>query len=158
MESDTAVLHLKLRDTLYEELEFEEIGDYHVAYVDSHLHVPKQLGAAGGDPMDVGANKPVQTASAEEMKLALQTLPTGTTPQGHPAVMLSVGDIKLSQMKKILNKQGLAAEFHLGQLKCSGQITLRKQASDSNHIVIDGPLCDEYYKVRELLYSQFVIL
>jgi cleavage and polyadenylation specificity factor subunit 2 len=28
----------------------------------------------------------------------------------------------------------------------------------SQQIVIEGPLCEDYYKIRELLYSQFFLL
>jgi cleavage and polyadenylation specificity factor subunit 2 len=157
LESDTAVLHLNLRDVLFEELEFEDIGDYSVAYVDAQMQVRKQADAAAAASAAGGAAKAV-ALTAEEMKPALQPLAAGVKPQGHSAVMLSMGDIKLSKMKAVLNKQGLSAEFHMGQLRCSGHITLRKERDESNHIVIDGPLCDEYYRIRDLLYSQFVIL
>jgi hypothetical protein len=31
-------------------------------------------------------------------------------------------------------------------------------STGSQQIVIEGPLCEDYYKIRELLYSQFFLL
>jgi hypothetical protein len=31
-------------------------------------------------------------------------------------------------------------------------------ASGTQQIIIEGPLCEDYYKIREYLYSQFYLL
>jgi cleavage and polyadenylation specificity factor subunit 2 len=82
--------------------------------------------------------------------------------------MLSEGELKLSEMKSVIERDGMQAYFQAGALHCSGGVILKKQAShdyntntksrDNNHVVVDGPLCDEYYRIRDLLYQQYVIL
>ncbi len=38
--SDTSIFKLRLKDTLLDNLEFAEVGDYELSYVDGRLIVP----------------------------------------------------------------------------------------------------------------------
>ncbi|GJY34006.1 cleavage and polyadenylation specificity factor subunit 2 isoform X1 [Tanacetum coccineum] len=52
-------------------------------------------------------------------------------------------------------------EFSCGALRCGEYVTLRKVRDASHkggaaaiqHIVNEGPICEEYYKIRKYLYS-----
>uniref|UniRef100_A0ACD5T9S1 Uncharacterized protein n=1 Tax=Avena sativa TaxID=4498 RepID=A0ACD5T9S1_AVESA len=93
----------------------------------------------------------------------LTLLPPSSTPSAHKSVL--VGDLKLADFKQFLASKGLQVEFAGGALRCGKYITVRK-IGDSNQkgsmssqqIVIEGPLCEDYYRRRELLYSQFFLL
>ncbi len=63
-----------------------------------------------------------------------------------------VGDVRLPEFKKLLNEAGMDADFSRGQLICNDRICVKK---DKDGWIIDGPLCPDYYKVRDLLYKQF---
>ncbi|GJN34703.1 hypothetical protein PR202_gb23389 [Eleusine coracana subsp. coracana] len=72
--------------------------------------------------------------------------------------------VQLSEklMSNIISKK---VEFAGGALRCGEYITVRKigdsvqkGGAGSQQLVIEGPLCEDYYKIRELLYSQFYLL
>ncbi|KAM0888196.1 hypothetical protein ACQ4PT_028531 [Festuca glaucescens] len=93
----------------------------------------------------------------------LTLLPPSSTPSAHKPVL--VGDLKLADFKQFLANKGLQVEFAGGALRCGEYITVRKigdsnqkGSTGSQQIVIEGPLCEDYYKIRELLYSQFFLL
>ncbi|KAL2920699.1 Cleavage and polyadenylation specificity factor subunit 2 [Bienertia sinuspersici] len=75
----------------------------------------------------------------------LSLLPLSTEPPAHKSVL--VGDIKMAEIKQFLASKGIQAEFSAGALRCGDQ-----------QIVIEGPLSEEYYKIRDYLYSQFYLL
>lgn len=54
----------------------------------------------------------------------------------------------------------LQAEFKGGALIVNGTVALRREQSQgaAPSIHVEGPLSEDYYKVRELLYSQYHIL
>ncbi|TQD99429.1 hypothetical protein C1H46_014903 [Malus baccata] len=94
--------------------------------------------------------------------LSLQ--PLSNPPPPHESVL--VGDLKMANFKQFLSDKGVQAEFAGGVLRCGEYVTLRK-VGDASHkgggsgtqqIVIEGPLCEDYYKIREYLYSQFYLL
>ncbi|TVU10576.1 hypothetical protein EJB05_44117 [Eragrostis curvula] len=67
--------------------------------------------------------------------------------------------------KQFLENKGWQVEFAGGALRCGEYITVRKigdsiqkGGAGSQQLVIEGPLCEDYYKIRELLYSQFYLL
>ncbi|KAL2635973.1 hypothetical protein R1flu_007452 [Riccia fluitans] len=76
------------------------------------------------------------------------------TPPPHKAVY--VGDLWLADFKQLLAAKGVQAEFAGGLLRCGDNIAVRK--SGGQQLVIEGPLSEDYYKIRELLYSQFYML
>ncbi|KAG0256248.1 cleavage and polyadenylation specificity factor subunit 2 [Actinomortierella ambigua] len=71
-----------------------------------------------------------------------------------------VGDVKLTEFKNTtLRHAGIQAEFlGNGVLVCNGVVAIRK-VDETGQILLEGsPLSMDYYRVRELLYSQFAIL
>lgn len=67
-----------------------------------------------------------------------------------------IGDVKLSQLKRALAKANIAAEFHAGGLYCDGDILVRRQGDDGG-LVLEGSLSDQYFKIRDIVYSQYHI-
>jgi cleavage and polyadenylation specificity factor subunit 2 len=49
------------------------------------------------------------------------------------------------------------AEFAGGVLLCGGMVTVRKDTG-TQQLVLEGALSEDYYKIRQILYSQYHIL
>ena len=81
-----------------------------------------------------------------------QTAPTAV--DGHAPVFIN--DVRLSDFKPVLQKEGFRAEFVGGILIVNGVVALRR--SHQGHIEIEGMLNDDYYKVRNLLYGQYALV
>jgi len=108
---------------------FRKLGDYEVAWVDGEV------------------------GNQEENEI-LPLLPSQEPPP-HKAVF--VGDLRLADFKQLLATKGVQAEFAGGVLRCADAFTVRKSGG-SQQLVIEGPLSEDYYRLRELLYSQFYML
>jgi cleavage and polyadenylation specificity factor subunit 2 len=80
------------------------------------------------------------------------------------AIYLSDGEILLTDLSTELVALGMKAEYstHTGysQLLVNGKITLRKVQNQDGigRMQIEGPLCEDFYKVRSILCGQYVTL
>lgn len=93
----------------------------------------------------------------------MKPIRTHTEPPGHAAVF--IGDLKLSDLKAALAKAGFQTDLQSGVLLCNQAVQIRKDdsvlpgAAEYRHgFVIEGVLCEDYFRVRDLLYQQFKIL
>ncbi len=51
---------------------------------------------------------------------------------------------------------GLEAAFQgAGRLSCGPRVSVVKGPNDRAHLVLEGALCDEFFRVREVIYRQF---
>ncbi|GLJ14052.1 hypothetical protein SUGI_0224770 [Cryptomeria japonica] len=133
--SDLSAYKVRLSERLMSNVLFKKLGDYELAWIDGEV-----------------GNK------EDEM---LPLIPLSTDPPPHKAVL--VGDLRLADFKQLLASKGLQAEFMGGQLRCGDNVTVRKvgdstQKTGIQQVVIDGPLSEEYFKIREYLYSEFYVL
>lgn len=73
---------------------------------------------------------------------------------------LSARDVVLPALKEKLAAEGVKAVFKAGSLVCDGAIVVRKAADDRGNaqLVVDGPLCPEYYAVSRLVQSAFSLV
>lgn len=76
-----------------------------------------------------------------------------------PSLMLSEGDVLLTDLMEEIIPQGMKAEYsaHVGysQLIVNGRIVVRKD-QESGQINVEGPLCEDFFKVREVVCGQYV--
>ncbi|XP_054818655.1 cleavage and polyadenylation specificity factor subunit 2 isoform X1 [Prosopis cineraria] len=136
--SDLCAYKVQLSEKLMSNVLFKKLGDYEIAWVDAEV------------------------GKTENGMLSLLPLSAATPP--HKSVL--VGDLKLADFKQFLSAKGVQVEFAGGALRCGEYVTLRKvgdstqksSGSGTQQIVIEGPLCEDYYKIREYLYSQFYLL
>ncbi|XP_078182694.1 cleavage and polyadenylation specificity factor 100 isoform X1 [Carex rostrata] len=135
--SDLCAYKVQLSEKLMSNVLFRKMGEYEISWMDS------------------------VTEKTNEKMLTL--LPPPSASPVHNSVL--VGDLKLADFKQFLSTKGIQVEFAGGALKCGEHITVRKISDSSQkagtgaqQIVIEGPLCDDYYKIREHLYSQFYLL
>ncbi|KAK4839644.1 hypothetical protein QYF36_023668 [Acer negundo] len=136
--SDLCAYKVQLSEKLMSNVLFKKLGDYEIAWVDAEV------------------------GKTENGMLSL--LPISTPAPHHKSVL--VGDLKMADFKPFLSSQGIQVEFAGGgALRCGEFVTIRKvgQAgqkgggSGPQQIVIEGPLCEDYYKIRDYLYSQFYL-
>lgn len=83
----------------------------------------------------------------------------------NPSLYLSYGDILLPDLHAQLIASGMKAEYsvHAGyyQLLVNGKIIVRrvKESADNvGRISVEGPLCEDFYTVRSIVYGQYVVL
>ena len=74
---------------------------------------------------------------------------------GHESIF--VNELKLSDFKQALVRNKEGAEFSGGVLySSSGKVAVRRK--ESGRIHLEGTLCPEYFRIRQLLYEQYAIL
>lgn len=73
---------------------------------------------------------------------------------GHQSVFIN--EPRLSDFKQVLLKEGIQAEFVGGVLVCNNLVAVRR--TEAGRIGLEGCLCDDYYKIRELLYQQYAVV
>ncbi|KAL1934717.1 hypothetical protein VTP01DRAFT_6899 [Rhizomucor pusillus] len=128
----TNIYRVKLRDALVSSLQFAKLDDYELARVSGRIHFP-----------------------ADSTTPSLDTDTSDTPPKWEPSVF--VGDIRLTEFRKLLQAEGITAEFKgEGVLVCNDLVAVRK--TGTGQLLVEGLLSPDYYKVRSLLYSQYAIL
>ena len=100
--------------------------------------------------MHVIAPLPLSNVDAHHQEKTLQT----------NNIMISDGDILLTDLRSDIIAQGLKAEYstHVGyqQLVVSSKIVLRR--ATGGKISIEGPLCEDFFTVRRILCGHYVTL
>jgi len=92
-------------------------------------------------------------------------------PKQSKSILVSDGDVLLTDLRAELTAQGLKAEYRVegdgtSKLLVNGKIIVTKRATSSStnnnnrsgNLAIEGPLCEDFYKVRGVVCEQFVTL
>ncbi|GAQ90662.1 Cleavage and polyadenylation specificity factor 2 [Klebsormidium nitens] len=141
--SAVGAYRVKLTEEMMSGVTFRKMGDYEVGWVDSQVGPPE-------------TQEQTTEYGAVEKSQLLPLLPLrGGDAPGHKAVL--VGEVKLSDFRQVLASAGVPARFADGALHCGKHVVVRKVAQQQQ-LVIEGALSEDYYKVRDLLYSQFYIV
>lgn len=82
-------------------------------------------------------------------------------PRRQPSIFVSDGDVLLSDLRAEMTAQGMKAIYssHTGysKLVVNEKIVVTKE-QDSGSISVEGPLCEDFYAVRQVVCGQFVSL
>ncbi|KAG5276884.1 hypothetical protein AALO_G00110880 [Alosa alosa] len=73
---------------------------------------------------------------------------------GHQSVFIN--EPRLSDFKQVLLREGIQAEFVGGVLVCNNLVAVRR--TEAGRICLEGLQCEDYYKIRELLYQQYAVV
>jgi cleavage and polyadenylation specificity factor subunit 2 len=140
--SDTNLFKVPLPDELLASLNIVKVGDTELALVNARIQ-PRQQ-ASSGEAMDVD--------SSMEFVLA--------PSQGRLQNATLLGDVKLSDFRQLLTQRGFRTEFKSsGVLTVNELLTVRKEGDEANaRLIVDGPICEDYFLVRELLFSRLTVL
>ncbi|KAI8334392.1 beta-lactamase-like protein [Chlamydoabsidia padenii] len=140
----TNIYRVRLTDGLVNSLRFSKLDDYELARVSGRIHFQEDSTTPSLDM--------VEEAPPSEME-HLQLLQKKNKME--PSIF--VGDIRLTEFKRVLQAEGISAEFkNEGMLVCNDLVVVRK--TGSGQLLVEGVLSEDYYRVRSLLYSQHAIL
>lgn len=135
--TENYIYQVKLKDSLVSSLEFHTTGDgVELAWVDAKTRMP-----------------------TEEEELVSEKLPHLDSLEPELVSLhnaLFINELKLSDFKQILINNGIQAEFSGGVLYCNEKVTVRRR--ETGRIHLEGTLCDDYFKVRDLLYNQYIVI
>lgn len=150
--SSMATYKIRLSDALFQKAKMRDMAGYKVGWVNGI--VGKAL-EEGGAPMLL----PISSLSAKSDSKALVTTSSNSIMKHAAAQPGSVylGDLRLVDLRQALAQEGITAEFADGVLVCAdGRVTVRKDGDEK--IVVEGALSQDYFEVRQILYSQYQIL
>nr|KAG5700899.1 hypothetical protein BaRGS_012306 [Batillaria attramentaria] len=163
--TERQIYQVRLRDQLVSSLTFSRARDIELTWVDGVINMmldKTDTTAVGVDKTvsDVTADKDKdkQVDEDEEAKPVSEVVPTleplpPTQVPPHTAVF--VNEPKLSDFKMVLINAGIPCEFVAGVLICNNVVAVRRE---SGRIQVEGTLCEDYFKVRELLYEQYAVI
>ncbi|EKX38664.1 hypothetical protein GUITHDRAFT_89302 [Guillardia theta CCMP2712] len=141
--SDTNIYKIKLDKALAQGLQFVRVGGYDVAYIDASITCPDENSVDNSSTLPVGQNKDKQMPTL---------VPRQQEDGGGRKPFAFIGDVKLSDLKVLLEKQKYKTELKAGMLVVNGSIIIRKSGS---RMIFEGTICTEYAAVRSLLMSQY---
>ncbi|KAI9345550.1 beta-lactamase-like protein [Obelidium mucronatum] len=150
------IYEIKLTDSLVSSLISSKINDYELSYVSGYIKFNDEedetsnSAVATTDEMDVDQVNKTRTNAVVP---TLDILPPDLSKSHRPVI---VGDLKLSEFRKVLVSKGFETEFVAGVLVVNRSIMIRK--SQQGKLVLEGSLSSDYYACRKLLYLEHAIL
>merc|ERR1712180_28166 len=140
-----------LRDFCSEVVKFSKAKDAQLAWLDGVIKMTDD------ERTDL---KPLEEGEGEELRSKpeipmLNPLPEESV-QGHPTNF--VNELKLSDFKLVLTRNGIPSEFQMGNLMCGHSSNVQLRRHESGRVMIEGCLSNEYYLIRDLLYQQYAIV
>ncbi|KAJ3006999.1 UNVERIFIED_CONTAM: cleavage and polyadenylation specificity factor subunit 2 [Siphonaria sp. JEL0065] len=152
------IYEIKLTDSLVSSLITSKINDYELSYVSGYIKFDEEdeiessdaQGNTANDEMDVDQVNKTRTNAVVP---TLDILPAELSKSHKPVI---VGDLKLSEFRKVLVSKGFETEFVAGVLVVNRSIMIRK--SQQGKLVLEGSLSPDYYACRKLLYLEHAVL
>ncbi|XP_062946908.1 cleavage and polyadenylation specificity factor subunit 2 isoform X2 [Cynocephalus volans] len=182
--SETHIYQVRLKDSLVSSLQFCKAKDAELAWIDGVLDMRVSKVDTGvileeGELKDDGEDSEIQvdapsdssviaqqkamkslfgddekeTGEESEIIPTLEPLPPHEVP-GHQSVFMN--EPRLSDFKQVLLREGIQAEFVGGVLVCNNQVAVRR--TETGRIGLEGCLCQDFYRIRDLLYEQYAIV
>lgn len=185
--SETHIYQVRLKDSLVSSLQFCKAKDAELAWIDGILDMRVSKVDTGvileeGELRDdeegeMQVDAPTSTHSSDQVAAqqkalknlfddddkennedldvipTLEPLSPNEVP-GHQAVFIN--EPRLSDFKQVLLREGIQAEFVGGVLVCNNLVAVRR--TETGRIGLEGCLCEDYYKIRDLLYEQYAIV
>ncbi|KAK4320479.1 hypothetical protein Pmani_008645 [Petrolisthes manimaculis] len=150
---ESHIYQIKLHESLVAALPLQPAGnDLEVAWVDGCVTFPTDI---IDDNLDEENRQVISSENKRDRDMA--TLNVVAKEHAPPHQPVFINDIRLSEFKQVLSRAGISSEFNAGILWCAnGTLALKKQ--DSGSISLEGPLSQDYYAIRELLYAQYAII
>ena len=68
-------------------------------------------------------------------------------------VTLFAGNVRLSRLKQALADAGIAAQWQAGTLVCGKVIV--KASPEDGEVHLEGPLAEDFFRVREIVHAQY---
>merc|ERR1712025_912190 len=148
------IYQVRLRDELFSTLKFSKAKDGHLAWVDGIIKMTDD------DKVDI-VSKGEEENKEDTVEKSQPAIPVLVPLPEDKAVGHStnfVNELKLSDFKLVLTKNGIPSEFQQGNLLCGHSYNVQLRRHDSGRVMIEGCLSNEYYTIRDLLYQQYAIV
>ncbi|VDP06542.1 unnamed protein product [Soboliphyme baturini] len=162
---ESHIYQVTLTDVLMSSLELQPLKDAELAWVDARVVINKQLSDLDDVKSDTGSKRN-QLAGHRSIKdeedfdrdsrletPTLDFLPFTSIP-AHTSVF--VNDPKLSDLKQLLMLNGFLAEFFAGVLYVNNVVAIKR--NEIGKLNIEGFACDDFYKIRDIVYKQYAIV
>ncbi|XP_077995100.1 cleavage and polyadenylation specificity factor subunit 2-like [Glandiceps talaboti] len=165
---ESHIFQVKLTDALVSSLEFSKAKDAELAWIDGQLELTANVvdtgvileegelaeeGEDGDEPKQPETNSKKKESKSVDGVPTLEGLPPTETP-GHQEVFIN--EPRLMEFKQILLRQGIQAEFVGGVIVCNNMVAIKR--SEAGLLSLEGCLCEDYFKIRELLYEQYAVV
>eukprot|EP00877_Chromochloris_zofingiensis_P014690 jgi/Chrzof1/9475/Cz04g04140.t1 len=160
----TSMYKVALSDDVLAAVQLHHLGAYSLAWLDGLLKDQHETGA----PLQVVRANAVIDGDADmlmddgdmdgEMSSSSRVAAAGSMADagGHGGIF--IGDVKLSEVKQALAAAGIPSGFQsAGALLCAGSVLVRKAPDAEGQLVMEGPLSEDYFKVRDIVYGQYNI-
>ncbi|XP_013796145.1 cleavage and polyadenylation specificity factor subunit 2 isoform X4 [Apteryx mantelli] len=182
--SETHIYQVRLKDSLVSSLQFCKAKDAELAWIDGVLDMRVSKVDTGvileegelreDEDLEIQVDMPSSDSSVIAQQKAMKSLfgdddkemceeseiiPTlePLPPHevlGHQSVFMN--EPRLSDFKQVLLREGIQAEFVGGVLVCNNLVAVRR--TETGRIGLEGCLCQDFYRIRDLLYEQYAIV
>ncbi|KNC99735.1 uncharacterized protein SPPG_05115 [Spizellomyces punctatus DAOM BR117] len=149
----TNIYQVKLTDSLVSSLKVAAIADYELAYVSGIIRFPQdEIPGLMSDQTPGDITTPSGTATSTVVPI-LDFVPVEDQRVHRPVI---VGDLKLSEFRRLLQAEGFGTEFVSGVLVVNGKIVVKRTAA--GQLTMEGQVGSDFYRIRSLLYNMLAIL
>jgi len=132
--SERHIYQVKLKDAVVTAAKFSKAKDAELAWIDALVCLQEK-----------------EDSKEQEWNCMLEPLMSKPT---HAPVFIN--EPRLSDLRQVLVKNGIQAEFNGGVLVCNNKVAIRRNTSGT--VEIEGSISDDYYKIRSLLYDMYAII
>jgi len=153
------IYQVRLRDSLVSTLSFSKAKDGQLAWLDGVIKMTED------ERIDIMPNtEETEAEDKEEDSTEKEAKPVIPVLNSMPDSLLKghttnfVNELKLSDFKLVLTKNGIPSEFQQGNLMCGHHSNVQLRRHDSGRVMIEGCVSDDYYVIRDLLYQQYAIV
>ncbi|XP_071832554.1 cleavage and polyadenylation specificity factor subunit 2-like isoform X1 [Apostichopus japonicus] len=156
---ESHIYQVKLKDSLVSSLDFQKAKDIELTWIDGQLDLE-----TGGRSLMLEEEEETEmetTAPGLEMKkkkaddrIATLDAVSVSEETGHSQVFVNAP--RFQDVKQVMTRNGILAEFTGGVLVCNSTVAVRRH--ESGRLCLEGTLCDDYFKVRDLLYEQYAVI
>ncbi|XP_062351467.1 cleavage and polyadenylation specificity factor subunit 2 isoform X2 [Cinclus cinclus] len=182
--SETHIYQVRLKDSLVSSLQFCKAKDAELAWIDGVLDMrvskvdtgvileegelrededlEMQVDVPSSDSSVIAQQKAMKSLFGDDDKEmceeseiipTLEPLPPHEV-LGHQSVFMN--EPRLSDFKQVLLREGIQAEFVGGVLVCNNLVAVRR--TETGRIGLEGCLCQDFFRIRDLLYEQYAIV
>lgn len=137
-----------ISESLLNQLRVSYSQDYEVAHLMAKVRIREYLDADANEMQDIDTSN----STYELVPSSLAMVSPG------PSIM--IGDVKLNELRRLMmtSHSSIKAEFtSSGDLICDGKILIKKDHS-SGQLYLEGPLCKEYYQIRNIFYKNVTLV
>ncbi|CAH1731617.1 unnamed protein product [Aphis gossypii] len=147
--TESHIYQVRLTDALLSTINLKRGPNGDLAYLNAKLKLVNRK-----NDMEVDNVVPEKATRIDDQMFTLEPL---ADHEIRPRKSVFINRLKLSDFKQILSKNNIPCELSKGVLWCCNRtICVRRNASGK--VLMEGIISRQYYYIRSILYSQFIII